>query len=246
MSRQRARLTKREQTLDQREAKLEKTRADQVATYGDVVGMKTAYANGQYHVAAKIWEKVTGDSFAVVTQKMARHTSGMSKERLAELEASDAKDRELRQLKAEKEATTRRGQQQATRNQALTNLTSKLDGSDVLLLEDGADLVLREIERAWDRDQSRMMTPAEAAQRVLQREDDKAKRLGYSKGAPPVVRDESVDDLPRTVDNSNRRPRADTQAADDTVRRTLAGKVIPSLEHRTALAQRLTERRRGL
>jgi hypothetical protein len=244
ISRQRARLTKREQTLDAREAKHEKVVAEHRNIFGDIVALRTAYQQGQHHIAAKIWEKVTGDSFATTTQKIARHTSGLSKERLAELDERDRLERENRQYKAEKESNARVSSQHATRQQALTNLNAKLDGSEVLNLDDGTELVLREIERAWDKDQSRLLTPAEAAKRVLEREYERAKKLGLQRAAAQAEREEQED---RSETATNRRPRADSvPASDGTERRTLAGKVIPSFAQRQALAQRLTERRRGL
>lgn len=243
IARQRARLTKREQALDAREAKHERTATEHRNTFGDVVAMRTSYQQGQHHIAAKIWEKITGDSFATTTQKIARHTSGLSKEKLAELDERDRLERENRQLKAEKESNARVQTQHATRAQALTNLSKKLEGSEVLLLEDGSELVLREIERAWDRDQSRLLTPAEAAKRVLEREYERARKLGLSRAQAAAAAEEAQAE---PVVATNRRPRTETAPGlDGTERRTLGGKLIPSFAQRQALAQRLTERRRG-
>lgn len=246
IQRRQARLTKRETALDTREAQLTKREQTQATQFGDITALKTAYSNGQHHVAAKMWERITGDSFAVTTQKIARHTAGLSKERIAELEDKDRLERENRQLKAADESKRARQTEHATRQQALTNLGGKLKGSKVLDLEDGPELVLREIERAWERDNSTMMTPATAAQRVLQREEERARRLGYTKAELRQAETEEADDdePPAARIGTNRSPRSESVNT-EAVRRTLAGKAVPTFEERHARAMRLTEQRRG-
>jgi hypothetical protein len=240
LARQRARITKREAANDQRAVQLDQRESKLREQHGDVGAMKTAYQNKQYHVAAKFWERITGDSFAKTTQLIARATAGLSPEKIAELDEKDRLEREVRQLKAEKEERTKAQQKSATRGQALTKLTEKLSGHQVMALEDGPELVLREIERAWEKDSSSMLTPAAAAKRVLERELDRARRLGL--GATPKEPDPVIeDDEPPPA--QNRRPRQEAPPAVE--RRTLAGKPILSFDERMAKAQRLTERRRG-
>lgn len=250
MARQRARLTKREQTLDQKAVQLDQREAKLRDEHGDIGALKIAYKSGKYHVAAKFWEKVTGDSFAKTTQLIARHTAGLSPEKVAELEKADATERELRQLRAEKEQGQKKQQTQATRAQAHTTLKTKLAGHAVMKLDgdpddpdapDGAELVLREIEREHTRSNT-ILDLKVAADRVLQRQRRRALALGLKDEPVPPKVDEPDDEDPPV--NPGRTPRAESAPAAG-ARTTLGGKVIPSFEERMARAERLSAQRRG-
>lgn len=245
--RQRERLTKRETHLDGRQQKLEKSEIEQKQRYGDPDAIRKAYEEKNYVEMGRALVRWCGDDFVTITQKIARATAGFSKEKIAELERNESLERENRKLKADRDREQTNAQRGATRKQALAVIPEKVKGSPVLELDDGAELVLAEMERNFDgASKTFRITFAQAAQRVLAREDQRATKLGYTK-----AQREAAEEADAEVEESGAappavRPKPRVEPMAKAGQRTLkSGKVVPSLEERTERARRLVAQRRG-
>lgn len=212
--------------------------------------MVDAYHKGDYLAMGRAMVRWCGDDFATMTQKIARATAGFSKEKIAELERAESLERENRKLKAEQERRERESKQGATRQQALAVIPEKIKGSPVLELEDGAELVLKEMERNFDPTAKTFkITFLQAAQRVLEREEKRAQKLGYTKAQREAAAEAAAETTERpaaapTATTVRPKPRTEPEAKEGQ-RKLKNGKVVPSLEERTERARRLVAQRRG-
>jgi hypothetical protein len=209
-----------------------------------------AYQKGDYLAMGRAMVRWCGDDFATMTQKIARATAGFSKEKIAELERQESLERENRRLKAEQERRDNQAKQGATRQQALAVIPEKIKGSPVLELEDGAELVLREMEKNFDpAAKSFKITFLQAAARVLDREEKRAQKLGYTKAqreAAAAAASEDEQGTPAPAAASTERPKPRVAPEPKEGQRTLRnGKVVPSLAERTERARRIIAQRRG-
>lgn len=243
--RQRQRLTRREKAADEREAKLNTERMALQRDFGDPAAAKKAYEAGQYHVAAQYCQRIFGDDFAKITQNIARQTSGMSPEKLKELQERDNLERENKRLKAEKEERERSGKKQAQRSDALKVIDEKCAGHDVMKLKDANELIMRELEAHWD-GQRITIGYKEAADNVLGRYRDAAKSLGfYADQQAPEKKPAAK--APEKREPAKPMPRRQASGSAVDVRTTKDGKKsYRPQEDRIAAALRRSERLRGL
>lgn len=244
------RVARREQAADAREAKLDARDIEARNRYGDPSAAVKSYEAGDYHAAATYMQNVFGDDFATITKKMARAISDMPPERLAELKRTEATERENKRLKKEAEDRKHNEKKTAGRSKALETVSTKCKGHEALLLADGADLILRELETSFDG----TIDLKKAADAVLDRELKRLealapvleKRRGKGKGkSAAAATEETAAEKPAT----GRKPRAEQQpeaSAAGGSRKLFNGKVALSFEQRQAMAERRTARQRGL
>jgi hypothetical protein len=180
------RVQARETKAKEREDKLSRAEHNLAARYGDPEAAKKAYESGQHYEAAKYIQRIFGDDFASITQKIARATAGLSPEKLKELEERDSFAREKRAFEAQKKKEEEAKTVGATREKAVAHVSDKCKGHDVLKLKNGADLVLSTLEKHWDRDHF-TITFKQAADMVLADKLAEAEVLGLKRHQAVVV-----------------------------------------------------------
>lgn len=196
---------RREKRVQAREEKT-KTREDNVsraeaalnAKFGAPEAAATAYNKGEYHTAAKYMQKIFGDDFATITQKIARATAGLAPEKLKELEERDNFAREKREWEAQKKKEEESKKTTATRSEALKTVASKIAGHDALKLKNGSELVLRELEQSWDGSGFKV-TFKQAADKVVADKLAEAEALGARRVAAKIVEAPVAKPPPKTT-----------------------------------------------
>jgi len=178
----------RESKLAERESKVSRAEHNLAARFGDPESARKAYDAGQHHEAAKYIQRIFGDDFAEITKKIARATAGLSPEKLKELEERDRFTREKREFEEAKAKAEREKNQGATREKAIGVCKDKCAGHDALKLKNGADLVLREMERNWDADtKSFKVSWRQAADAVVAEKMAEAEALGLKRPTATLV-----------------------------------------------------------
>jgi hypothetical protein len=178
----------RERAAEEREKRLSVAETRLQSVYGDPDAAKQAYDKGEFHAAARYVQRIFGDDFATITQKIARATAGLAPERLKELEERDKFAAEKRAFEAEKKRVETERQQAVTRQQALGTVKAKCAGHEALKLRNGPDLVLREMEASWDeRSQGFRLTLAQAADKVVADRLADAEALGAKRAQARLV-----------------------------------------------------------
>ncbi len=230
------RVAAKESRLNTRESEIEKRERDNESRFGDPTAAKAEYDKGSFHSAAKYIQRIFGDDFATITQKIARATAGLSPEKLKELEERDSFTREKREFEAQKEREKSERERGATREQAVKIVATKLGSHDVLKLRNGADLTLKELEASWDPERNGFtVTFKQAADKVLADKLSEAEALGLRRAQA------KIEDKPATPPPPAKR---ETRRVVREVAKPKDGKRL-TFEERHAAAGRLTARRRG-
>lgn len=228
------RVAARESKIETRESAVDKRERDLAARFGDPEAAVKEYEAKNYHAAAKYMQNVFKDDFATITQKIARHTAGLSPEKLKELEERDNFTREKREFEAQKERERKAADEGVTREQAVKTCAAKCAGHDVLKLRNGPDLVLRELEASWDTERKGFrLTFKQAADKVVADKLAEAEALGARRAQAKLEEkpQPKVEEKPvqrRVVRHAEPKPKD--------------GKRL-SFEERHALAGRVTARR---
>lgn len=234
VERREARLKKSEASVQERLDKASRAEANLSTRFGDPDTIVKQYHAGEFHVMAKTLEKWLGDSFPTITQKIARATAGLSPEKLKELEERDAFLREKREFEAAKKKKEQEETAGATREKARGEVTKKCSGHDVLKLKNGAELVLRTLEKHWDTDHFTISFKA-AADMVLADKLAEAEALGLKRHTATVV-DKKREEEPPTKREARHKPPV-------VVEEKRPGRL--SFEERHAQAGRLLAKRRA-
>lgn len=182
------RVQARESKVKEREDKLSRAEHNLQTRFGDPDAAKKAYDAGNHYEAAKYVQRIFGDDYATITQKIARATAGLSPEKLKELEERDAFAREKREFEANKKRQEEEKNAGVTREKAISHVAEKCSGHDVMKLKNGAELVLRVLEKHWDRDHF-TVTFRQAADMVLADKLAEAEALGLKRHQAVVVPD---------------------------------------------------------
>jgi hypothetical protein len=245
LKRRSERVTKREHAADKREATLDKRDIEGRNLYGDPAAAKKAYEAGDYHAAGTYMQRLFGDDFATVTKKMARAIADMPPERLSELRRLEEAERKAKRLETEAEQRKHNEKKSAGRTQALATVATKCKGHDALLIEDGADLILRELETSFDG----TIDLKKAADAVLEREIKRLNALlPVLEKRKPKGKSDKPAATPEEKPTPGRKPRVEQPAASTAGggRKLFNGKVALSFEQRQAMAERRTARQKGL
>ena len=182
------RVAQREAKAQDRERKLSTAEHNLQVKYGDPDAAKQAYDKGSFHEAAKYMQRIFGDDFATITQKIARATAGLSPEKLKELEERDTFAREKREFEARKRKEEEEKTKGATREKAIAHVADKCKGHDALKLKRGSELVLAELERNFDESTKTFkVTFKQAADNVLAEKLAEAEALGLRRPTAQVV-----------------------------------------------------------
>lgn len=152
-----------------------------------------AYKNGKFGKAAEALQQWFGDDFATITRNIAREVAGLSDEEKDFLKRKAALEEKEAEL-TKKETTSKKTQTEAQqRQQAVKVLTAKCQGHDVLKLKDGAELVLRALEEAYDPDLgSSRLNIKQAADKVLEEKLEAARMLGVDVGKVASKKDKKA------------------------------------------------------
>lgn len=178
----------REEKIHDRERKASLAEHNLQTRYGDPDAAKQAYDKGSFHEAAKYMQRIFGDDFATITQKIARATAGLSPEKLKELEDRDAFTREKREFDARKAKDKEESEKGATREKAQKVVTEKCAGHDALKLRNGAELVLRELEANFDATAKTFkISFRQAADKVVAEKLAEAEALGVRRPSAKIV-----------------------------------------------------------
>lgn len=238
LDRRQTQVQKREQAAEKRAQTVAQAAARLEARFGDPEAAKKAYDAKEYHAAARYIQRIFGDDFALITQKIARATSGMDPAKLKELEDREQLEREKREWQASKERETKDKASQTTREGALKVVTEKCAGHDVLKLRNGSDLVLRALEDSWDSAANGFkLTFKQAADQVVAEKLAEAEALGAKRAGAKLVEEKTT---------KPPAPKAALVAATAGVRELKrSGKKALSFEERHALAARLMAKRRA-
>lgn len=219
-------------------------REDCKREFGDPHRARKAVSEGKFAEAAQWIEKALDIPFAEFTRHVATATKGMDPKELERF----TKDRELRDREKALEAKEKAKVEELSREQqtakATKTIVAKCAGHAVLKLRDGAKLVLRKLEDAFD-DKTGVvgLGYSQAADQVLAEFDESARALGYTKGAaaPEVKPEVKPEEKPRgkvefqqpAGDKKNEEPAGSKRRGS-------------SFEERTAKAARAYERSRAL
>jgi CHAT domain-containing protein len=180
------RVQAREAAIKEREDKASRAEHNLQTRYGDPDAAKKAYDAGNHYEAAKYIQRIFGDDFASITQKIARATAGLSPEKLKELEERDQFAREKREFEARKKKEEEEKNAGTTREKAVAHVAEKCKGHDVLKLKNGADLVLRTLEKHWNKDHF-TISFRQAADMVLADKLAEAEALGLKRHTATIV-----------------------------------------------------------
>jgi hypothetical protein len=233
------RVTARESKVKDREDKVSRAEHNLQTRYGDPDAAKKAYESGQFYEAAKYVQRIFGDDYATITQKIARATAGLSPEKLKELEERDQFAREKREFEARKKREEEEKNAGTTREKAISHVAEKCAGHDVLKLKNGAALTLAVLEKHWDSANSRFtVTFKQAADMVLADKLAEAEALGLKRHTAVVVEKPKPEPEPSKPTRSVRHK---TPAATPEKK---TGRL--SFEERHALAGRKLAQRRSL
>lgn len=232
------RVAAKEAKLTTRETAVARAEASLQSRFGDPEAAAKEYDAKNYHAAAKYIQYIFKDDFATITQKIARATAGLSPEKLKELEERDNFTKEKREFEAQKKREQEAREQGATRETAVKNVAAKLTGHDVLKLKNGPELVLQELERAWDPSAKAFrITFKQAGDAVVASKLAEAEALGLKKPvaklADPPPKPETKPAPAASKERSERKPAPEPRTS---------GK---SFEERHAAAARIIAKRRG-
>ncbi len=227
------RVQAREAKTKEREDKLSRAEHNLQTRYGDPDAARKAYEAGNHYEAAKYVQRIFGDDYATITQKIARATAGLSPEKMKELEERDAFTREKRQWEADKKKREEEQTAGATREKAVAAVSAKCKGHDALKLKNGGELVLRVLEKHWDRDHF-TISFKDAADLVVSEKLAEAEALGLKRHTAALV-----EEKPETAPPTKREPRHKPPVVEE----KRPGRL--SFEERHAQAGRLLAKRRA-
>jgi hypothetical protein len=228
------RVQARESKAKEREDKLSRAEHNLQARYGDPDAARKAYEAGNHYEAAKYVQRIFGDDYATITQKIARATAGLSPEKMKELEERDAFQREKREFEAAKKRKEEEQTAGATREKAVAHVAEKCKGHDVMKLKNGGELTLRVLEKHWDRDHFTISFKA-AADMVLADKLAEAEALGLKRHTAALVE--------KKPDPKVEPPKKEARHKPPVVEEKRPGRL--SFEERHAQAGRLLAKRRA-
>jgi hypothetical protein len=182
-----AALSKREAELTNLDTKRQLAEREAERRWGKIARAEKAYADGRYHEAAEALPLIFGgDDLAVITQRIARATTGLSADERRNIEQRKQLEKDRQELEAEKARTLGRSKQQTERQKALGKVGVRIKGHAIARLgEDANELVLRELEGSWDPElRGFRLTVAQAADAVHKRQLAAAKKLGFGASSP--------------------------------------------------------------
>ncbi len=172
------------QHLASEETRLTKLGEELRTEFGTPREFKRLYKQGKFSTAATMLQKWLGEDFGTITRNIAREVAGLDPKEKALLEAQQKLEQDRAELEAQRTKTQTTQTQSQKRENALKTVATKCAGHQVLKIKNGADLVLAEMEAAWDPDQQGCrITFKQAADAVLERKLEDARALGLDKPA---------------------------------------------------------------